>query len=81
MTHTVPDDAAATLSQHSAGHQLQDEFLSVNDDGMAGIMAAGVARDHGKVLREHVDNFAFAFVAPLGADNYRSLASFQCTTP
>jgi hypothetical protein len=56
---------------------LQDELFSVDDDGVAGVMSAGVARDYGKTFREDVDNFSFAFVAPLRADNYCCLASFQ----
>jgi hypothetical protein len=48
---------------------LQDELFSVDDDGVAGVMPAGVAGDYGKALREDVDNFSFAFVAPLRADD------------
>jgi hypothetical protein len=35
---------------------------------MAGVVAAGVADDDIRILRQHVNDFAFAFVAPLGAD-------------
>ncbi len=57
---------------------MQDELLAVDDDGVAGIVAAGIAGYNGKTLRQNVDNLSFALVAPLGADNYRGLASFQC---
>jgi hypothetical protein len=57
---------------------LQDELFSVDDDGVAGVMPAGVAGDYGKALREDVDNFSFAFVAPLRADDDCGSASFQC---
>src|SRR5258708_7004618 len=70
--------SAARRPQHSAGDQLQDEFLAVDNDRVAGIMAAGIARDNGKILRQHVDNLSLALVAPLGANNDRGLASFQC---
>ena len=76
--HAVADHAAARRPQHSAGHQLQDKLLAVDDDRVAGIVAAGVAGDNGEALRQNVDDLSFAFVAPLGADNYRGLASFQC---
>jgi hypothetical protein len=40
---------------------------------MSGIVAAGVARYHGKSSRKDVDYLAFAFIAPLGAQNHCSL--------
>src|SRR5271166_2853995 len=40
-------------------------------------MPPSIASYDGKTLRKNIDNFPFAFVAPLGADDYRSLASFQ----
>src|SRR5207237_1146962 len=58
-------------------HRLQDEFLSIDDDGMAGIVSAGIAGNNREAFREHIDNFAFALVAPLRAYDDRSLASFQ----
>ncbi len=64
--------------QHSARNQLQHELLAIDDDRVAGIVAAGIAGHNGEVLRQNVDDLAFALVAPLGADNYRGLASFQC---
>src|SRR6202050_3417435 len=76
--HAVADYAAAGGSQDSAGNQLQNEFLAIDDDRVPGIVAAGVAGHHRKALRQNVDNLSLALVAPLGSDNYRSLASFQC---
>jgi hypothetical protein len=35
---------------------------------VSGIIAAGIADDDIRLLRQHVNDFAFAFVAPLGAD-------------
>ena len=77
----VADDAAAALTQHAAGNQLQDKFLAMNGDSMSGVVAAGIARHHLEALGEHVDDLALALVAPLRADNHRSLASFQHSTP
>jgi hypothetical protein len=51
---------------------LQDEFLALDDDGVAGIVASGIAGHDGKVVGEHVDNLALAFIAPLRADDDRS---------
>jgi hypothetical protein len=37
---------------------------------MAGVIAALSSDDHVRVLRQHVDNLALAFIAPLGAHQY-----------
>jgi hypothetical protein len=79
--HAIADYAAATCPQNAARHQLQDKLLALDDDGMAGVMAAGIARHDGEVFREHVDNLAFALVAPLGADDDRSFSLLQMLAP
>src|SRR5258708_10236671 len=73
----VANHATAAGPQHSARNQLQYEFFAVDDDGVAGVMSASIARHDGEVFRQHVDDLSFALVAPLGADNYRGLASFH----
>jgi hypothetical protein len=40
-------------------------------------MPSGIAGHHGKIVRENVDNFAFAFIAPLGAYNHCCLAALH----
>ena len=67
----VADDALAVGAQDAAGDELQDELLAGDDDGVAGVVAAGVAGDDVELLGQHVDDLAFAFVAPLGAEDYR----------
>ncbi len=79
--HAIADDAAAAFAQHAAGNQLQDELLALDGDGVSRIVAAGIARDDLEALREHVDDFAFAFVAPLGADDDCCLACSQLVAP
>src|SRR5579863_633278 len=78
---SVANDAAATGTQNAAGHQLQNELLAIDDDSVSGIVAAGIAGHDGEVLREHVDDFAFALVAPLGANDDHSFPFFQMPTP
>ena len=51
------------------GHQLEGEALAVDDDGVAGVVAALVADDHVHLLGEEVGELALALVAPLGADH------------
>ena len=47
---------------------MQDIFLRAEKNRVAGVIAAGVADDDICFFREHVNDFAFAFIAPLGAD-------------
>ena len=60
---------------------MQDEFLALDDDGVAGIVASGIAGHDGKVVGEHVDNLALAFIAPLRSDDDRSSHFAQNFTP
>src|SRR5262249_27266897 len=55
--------------QDARGDQLQDELAAADLDSVAGVVAALVARDDVEVLREEVDDLAFAFVTPLRAHN------------
>ncbi len=70
----VADDALAAGAEDAAGDKLQDELAAVDDDGVAGVVAAGVTGDDGEALGEDVDDFAFAFVAPLGSEDDGGLA-------
>ena len=79
--HAVADDAFAARAQHAAGDELQDELLAADDDGMPGVMPAGIARHRGEPLAQHVHNFAFALVAPLGAQHYCRLCSHVFRIP
>src|SRR5437660_4652911 len=78
--HAVADDAGALGPQNAARHELQDELFPIDDDGVSGVMAAGVASDHRKGLSEYVDNLALALVAPLRSYNDRSPASARLTS-
>src|SRR5258707_13549776 len=73
----VADHALASCAQHAAGNQLQNKFLSIDNDGMPGIVPACIAHHHLEIFREHIDNLAFALIAPLGADDDRCIASVQ----
>ena len=63
--------AFAPGAEDAAGDQLQDELFAGDDDGVAGVVATGVAGDDVELLRQDVDDLAFAFIAPLGAEDYR----------
>src|SRR6202165_4632909 len=78
--HSVANDTGALGTQNAARHELQDKLFPVDDDGVSGIVAAGVASYHRKSLGEHVDNLALALIAPLRSDNNRSSASARFTS-
>ncbi|EHM55229.1 hypothetical protein HMPREF9080_00876 [Cardiobacterium valvarum F0432] len=68
------DDAVADVALHAGvqdagGDEVQDGFFAIDDEGVAGVVAALVTHDGARFFGEQVDDFAFAFVAPLGADN------------
>ena len=69
--HAVADDADFAPAQDAAGDEVEDEFLLPVHDGVPGVVAALGADDDTGLIGEKVDDFAFAFVAPLGADKNR----------
>ena len=68
------DDAAVTDHRHvvgihdAGGHLVQAVLLAVDDDGVAGVVAARVAHDGIEVAGDQVANLTFALIAPLGTD-------------
>jgi hypothetical protein len=48
---------------------VQDGFLAVHDQRVTGVIAALKTHDNVGLAGEKVDDFAFALVAPLGADD------------
>ena len=67
----VADDAGDAGMQDAGRDQVQDELLAVDVHRVAGVVAALIPRDDGKVRRQQVDDLAFAFIAPLRAENGR----------
>src|SRR5206468_9867717 len=49
--------------------QMQDERLVADLDRMSRVVTALIADHDIETLSEQIDNLAFAFIAPLGADN------------
>ena len=79
--HARTNDRLLAGTQDSARDQLQDEAIAIVDDGVACIVAAGAARNVVKGSRHVIDDFAFAFIAPLRAhhdDRFHSMAPFSC---
>ena len=66
---TVTDQASDIAAQNARGNQVQHGFNAVDDHRMPGIVTALKAHDRVNLVGEHVDDFAFALVTPLRADN------------
>ena len=65
----VPDGASHTGVEDARGDQPEGEVLVGELDRVAGVVAALVARHDVELLAQQVDDFPFAFVAPLSAEN------------
>ena len=62
------DDRFLPGAQNAAGNELQHVAMAIEDDGVAGVVSAGVARGVVERRSEVVDHLPFSFVAPLRAD-------------
>ena len=61
----VADHARDAGMQNAGRQKTQDELAAVRVDGVAGVVAALIARDNREVRRQQIDNLALALVAPL----------------
>jgi len=62
----VSYDADLPLPENSRGYQMEDIFFVTIDDGVTRIVSTLASNDNIDVSRQHIDDFAFAFVTPLG---------------
>ncbi len=67
--NAVADNAALAFMQDAGRDQVQDDFFFTDDQGMAGIVTALKTDDIIRILGVDIDNFALAFVTPLGTNN------------
>ena len=67
--HAVADHRLHARAQNAARDQLEHELLLPDEDGVAGVVPALIARHDVEALGKQIDHFAFAFVAPLRAEN------------
>ena len=68
----VGDDRGAPRRQDAAGQQVGRELLAVDDDGVAGVVAAAGAdqKSMASAGGEQVGRLALALVAPLGSEDH-----------
>ena len=69
MTTPLPMTLLRSGRRMPLGDKLQNEFLAVDDHRVSSVVATGIAGHNRKRPREHVNNLALAFVAPLGPNN------------
>ena len=67
--HAAAHDADDVRTQDAGGDQVQDEFAALVLDGVAGVVAALIARNNVVILTEQVDHATLALVAPVYAGN------------
>ena len=65
----VADEAAHILAQNAGGNQGKDGLAAADDQRMPGVVPTLEARHRRGALRQQIDDFAFALIAPLGADD------------
>ena len=63
------DHRDAAWIEDARGDQRESEFLIAYDDGVSGVVATLEPNHVVGVLGEEVNDTAFAFVTPLGAEN------------
>ena len=67
--HAIADDRKLARPHDARGQQRQFVDLAVDDQRVPGIVAALEAHDDIGLDRQPVDDLAFSFIAPLGADD------------
>ena len=67
--HAVANKAAYVVAQNSGRYQVQYGLFAVDDQRVTGIMATLESRDGGRAVRQQIDNFTFALVTPLRAND------------
>ena len=70
--HPVADDGGAAGVEDARGKQVQGVALAVDDHGVAGVVAAGVADAEVDPVTELVGGLALALVAPLGSYHHNA---------
>ena len=65
----VADHGFLSGTQDAARNQLEDEFFFADEDRVARIVSALIARDDIEPFGEEIDDFAFTLIAPLRAED------------
>ena len=68
--HPVADQAQRVVAQDAGRDQVQHRLLAVDDQRVAGVVAALKAHHRADILGEQVHNLALALIAPLRAQHH-----------
>jgi len=68
--HAVADEAYFARVQNARGDEVQHALLATHNKGVPSVVAALKANDGGAFLRQHIHDFAFALIAPLGPEDH-----------
>src|SRR5690606_6991331 len=63
--HSVSDEVNRVFVKHPRWDCTQNVFYAINFQGVSSVWGTLKTCDNIVVLCEHIDNFSFAFVAPL----------------
>ena len=79
----IEDDAIADDREFSGPHDARGQKrelidLMIDDERMAGIVAALKAHHDIGLERQPIDDFTFSLIAPLGADHHHIRHEFEC---
>ena len=64
--------------QDARRNQVEHELLAAHVDRVTGVVSALIPAHDTEVRREQIDDLAFAFVAPLGAQDHEVHVGNRC---
>jgi len=67
--YAVANQALHAFTQNAGRDKVQDGFFAINHQSMTGIVAALVTHHGGGLFGQQVNDFALAFITPLGAQH------------
>ena len=68
--YAIADQALHVVTQDAGRDQVQHGLLTVDDQGMTGIVAALVTHDRSRLIGQQIDDLALALITPLGAQDH-----------
>src|ERR1700720_2290661 len=66
--HPIAEHTGLAGMNDAGGNQMEHKRAVTYKDGMSCVVPALIANDDVEALGQQIDNLAFAFIAPLGAD-------------
>jgi hypothetical protein len=67
--HPVPNKASLIGVEYAGGNEMKNKLLVIDNQGVAGIVAALKTYYTVSLFSQQVNDFAFSFVSPLGSND------------